>query len=334
VGAATVSVRAVARLIDIGVAEGIPRAVLADAAALSDEALQDPDARMPLAAEIALWQMLAKHISDPEFGVRAGANFRLRSTGLLGYVSRFSATLRGALQRVDRYGRLFTEAVQFHLDDHRPEVALARAHPALGAARRLAESYRLAALLQASREMTGVDIVPAAVSVTYPRPSSARVHGQHFRCPIRFGAAIASLTFRPPDLDLALVKADETLAGYLSKYSEQVLACLVQGEAMRQRVRAAIWSLLGDGPPSLEQVAAALRMPTRTLQRRLAAEGTSLHREVQEMRKTMAMAVLRDRSISVADVAFMVGYAEPSTFFRSFKRWTGTTPRRFRNRAA
>jgi AraC-like DNA-binding protein len=73
-------------------------------------------------------------------------------------------------------------------------------------------------------------------------------------------------------------------------------------------------------------VAAALRMPARTLQRRLAAEGTSLQREVEEIRKVMAVAVLRDGSVTIEDVAFLLGYSEPSTFFRSFKRWTGFTP--------
>ena len=96
-------------------------------------------------------------------------------------------------------------------------------------------------------------------------------------------------------------------------------------------IHAAIWSLLGDGSPSLIHVAGALRMPPRTLQRRLAADGTSLHREIEEVRKAMAMAALRDRSMVIQDVAFLLGYSEPSTFFRSFKRWTGTTPRHFRD---
>jgi AraC-like DNA-binding protein len=196
----------------------------------------------------------------------------------------------------------------------------------------LAESYRLAAVLQASRELTGVDIVPASVTFTYPQPSRTTAHRQYFRCPLHFGGApIASVVFRTSDLDLQVVEADETLAGYLSKYAEQVLASLVQGESMRHQVRAAIWSLLGDGPPSLKHIAAALDVPARTLQRRLATEGTSLHQEIEEIRKTMAVAVLRDRSLAVEDVAYLLGYSEPSTFFRSFKRWTGTTPRQFRH---
>lgn len=334
VTAATVSARVVGRLIDVGVNAGIRRDILMDAARVSPHDLHDCDARVPLASEIALWQTLAKHISDPEFGIRGGQAFRLRSMGLVGYVARFSATLRGALRRVQRYGRLFTEAVEFRLAEGGREVALAMAHPALGAGRAVAEGYRMAAVLEASRELTGVDIVPTTASFTYPEPSRTTAHNEHFRCPLHFGVHTASVVFRTSDLDLPVVEADETLAGYLSGYAEQVLASLVRGETMRHRVRAAIWSLLGDGPPSLLQVAAALRTPPRTLQRHLAAEGKSLQAEIDDMRKTMALAVLRDRSISIADVAFLLGYSEPSTFFRAFKRWTGTTPGQFREQGS
>jgi AraC-like DNA-binding protein len=296
---------------------------------VTDQDLRHPDARAPLAAEIALWQTLSRHIADPEFGIRAGGTYPLRTMGLVGYVARFSGTLRGALRRVQRYGRVFTEAVEFRLQNERPEVALVKGHPALGRGQALAESYRLAALVQVSRELTGVDLVPTEVTFTYTRPPSIAAHSQHFRCSLRFAAPTASVVFSRSDLDLPIVEADETLAGYLSAYAEQVLASLVRGETVRHRVRAAIWSLLGDGTPSLAQVAGALDMPPRTLQRRLAAEGTSVHEELEEIRKTMALAVLRDRSIE--DVAFLLGYAETSTFFRAFKRWTGTTPHRFRS---
>jgi AraC-like DNA-binding protein len=330
VTASTVAVRVVNHLIDIGVTEGIRREVLKSAAGVTEKSLRDPDARVPLAAEIALWQTLGRHVADPEFGVRAGAAQSLRTVGLVGYVARFSATLHGALRRVQRYGRLFTEAVEFALQEGRRELVLAKAHPALGPGQAMAESYRLAALLKASRDLTGVEIVPAEVIFTYPQPPATTAHREHFRCRLQFGARRARLVFRHSDLDLPVVGADETLAVYLSQYAEQVLTSLVRGETMRHRVRAAIWSLLADGPPSLKDVAAALRMPTRTLQRRLAAEGTSLQREVEEIRKVMAVAVLRDGSVTIEDVAFLLGYSEPSTFFRSFKRWTGFTPRRFR----
>ena len=331
--ARTVSIRAVGHLIDIGVAAGVRRGILIAAAHLTDRDLRDPDAHVPLAAEIAVWQTLATSVSDPEFGVRTGAAHSLRTMGLLGYVARFSATFQAALRRVQRYGRVFTEAVEFRLQRERPEVVLARAHPALGPGQALAESYRLAAVVHVSRELTGVEIVPTEVTLTYPQPPTMTAHRQFFRCPLRFGARTAAVIFRRLDLDRPIVGADETLAGYLSNYAEQVLASLVRGQTTQHRVRAAIWSLLGDGVPSLKHVAAALHVSPRTLQRRLATEGTSLHGELEKIRKAMAIAILRDRSIGIDDVAFLLGYSEPSTFFRSFKRWTGTTPRQFRVRA-
>jgi AraC-like DNA-binding protein len=305
-----------------------------EAAGVGEGDLRDPDARVPVAAEIAVWQALAQYISEPGFGVTAGAASRLRQFGLLGYIASFSATLRHALRRVERYGRVLTEAVEFKLQEGRPDVGFAIGHPALGPGLPFAQGFRLAAVLQASRELTGIDIVPREVAFTCRRPSSILAHRRHFRCPLQFGAPAARLVFAGRDLDVPVVRADETLAGYLSKYADQVLASLLRGEAMRHTVRAAIWSQLGDGKPSLESVAAALRVPRRTLQRRLAAEDTSLHREMEGIRKSMAMALLRDRSCSIDDVAFLLGYAEPSSFFRSFRRWTGTTPHHFRSRAA
>src|SRR5512138_3299013 len=81
--AGTVAVRVVGHLIDLGVTAGIRRDILIDAAGVIDTNLRDPDARVPMAAEIALWQTLASHISDPEFGVRAGGAHSLRATGLV-----------------------------------------------------------------------------------------------------------------------------------------------------------------------------------------------------------------------------------------------------------
>lgn len=328
--AGTVSVRAVAMVIDIGVAAGISRTVLQKAADATDADLRDPDGRLPVAAAIALWQALAKHIPDPGFGVAAGAALRLRQLGLLGYVACFSPTLRDALRRITRYGRLVTEEVEFRLRESRPEGTLAVKRLAPGDDQSLSQDYVVAAALQVSRELTGVEIVPIGVRFTYRQPSSIMAHRRHFRCPLRFGQGGTAITFRVRDLGLPVVRADATLAGYLSEYADIVLATLTRGESVRHAVRAAIWSVLADGKPSLDRVASALRLSPRTLQRRLAEEATSLHRETEEIRKTMAMALVRERAYSIDDVAFLLGYSEPSAFFRSFRRWTGTTPRQFR----
>jgi AraC-like DNA-binding protein len=333
IGTGTVLARSLAFLIDRGVSAGVPREFLLQAAGVSDADLRDPDGRTPVASEIALWQVLARHISDPGFGIRIGAAYGPRDAGLVGYAMWFSATLRDALRRLQRYGRLCTEAAELRLHEDRAHVTLV-SHPTLVASQPLAQDFRLAALLNLSRALTGVDIVPVEVGFAHRQPSATLTHREYFRCPIRFGAPGTRMVLRTSDMDLAVLRSDETLAGYLSKYAEQVLASLVGGTRMRHNVRAAIWSALGDGRPSLARVASILHLPPRTLQRRLAAEGTSLHKEIDRIRKTMAIAHLRGHSAPIGDVAFLLGYTEPSAFFRAFKRWTGTTPHHFRSRAA
>jgi AraC-like DNA-binding protein len=308
------------------------RAELVEAAGLTDVNFEDADSRVSVSSQVALWRLIAMEISDPGFGVRGGAAVKVRQTGLLGYVMSASATLGGALCRLTRYSNILTDAVQPTLarpDEH--HVAITASHPDLGAALPLAVDYRLAALLSICRQITAETIVPSEVCFEYAQPSSIREHRRFFDCPLRFGQPETILVLFERDLALAIPQGDETLAGYLSEHAEHILRTLVTGSSIKERVRSAIWAALGEGRPTLEQIAATLQMPPRTLQRRLFEEGTSLHREIEHIRKTMAMAMVRNRAISIDEVAFLLGYAESSTLFRSFKRWTDMTPRQYRS---
>jgi AraC-like DNA-binding protein len=327
----TVLARVVARMIDRAAAEGMNRQALVEAAGLRDVDLTDGDSRVPVSAQAALWRLIAKGIPDPGFAVRAGASMKVREAGLLGYVMSYSATLGDALRRLVRYSHILTDAVEFRLEPpQRRHVAVAQCHPALGVGLPFAIDYRLTAGLSICRQITGVGIVPFEIDFSYDQPASTLEHRRFFRCPMRFGQPKSRVVLFERDLSLPVPQGDETLAGYLTAYAEEVLRSLVSGPSIRERVRSAIWAALADGRPTLRRIASALGLPSRTLQRRLADEGTSLHQEVEDIRKAMAMAMLRDREISIDEVAFLLGYAEPSTLFRSFKRWTGMTPRAYR----
>jgi len=319
-------------MIDHAVAEGMDRHVLTHAAGLDDVDLADADARVHVSAQVALWQMLAKAISDSGFGVRMGASFQVREAGLLGYVLVYSATLGAALERLARYSAVLNDAVIVTLERGSDgTVAVVQRYPEMGKGLPFAVDYRLAALLSVCREITGVEMVPTEVDFAYPQHVSTLEHARFFRCPLRFGMRISRMVFTERDVRLPVRRGDETLARYLSAHAEHTLQSLVVGSSIRERVRSTIWNTLSDGRPTLSRIAPALAMPPRTLQRRLAEEGTSLQHEVEDVRKAMAMALLRDRSIPIDEVAFLLGYPEPSTLFRSFKRWTGSTPQRYRS---
>ena len=87
---------------------------------------------------------------------------------------------------------------------------------------------------------------------------------------------------------------------------------------------------LGQSPLTLDGVAEALAVSRRTLTRRLAEERTSFRQILDDVRRDFARALLRDRSLSIGDIAFFLQYSEPAAFHRSFRRWTGKTPQAFR----
>jgi AraC-like DNA-binding protein len=328
----TLLARVVARMVDAAAAEGLDRDALIDAAGLRGVDLANGDARVSISAQVALWQLVARGVSDPGFGVRMGAAVKPREAGLLGYVMMFSATLEAALTRFVRYSRVLNEGVECGIEHPSPQhVAITQTYSELGIGLPFAVDYRLAALLSVCRQITGVPIVPVEVDFAYEMRGRTIEHARFFQCPVHFGRPSSKIVFSQRDMRLPVRQGDETLAAYLSEHAEYVLRSMVTGSSVVERVRSAIWNSLSEGRPTLPHIAAALQMPTRTLQRRLANEGTSLQQEVEEIRKTMAMAMLRERTVPIDEIAFLLGYPEPSTFYRSFRRWAGTTPQQYRS---
>jgi AraC-like DNA-binding protein len=329
----TVSARAVLAIIRAAVAAGVPGDVLTRVAGLTDTDVDDPDARVSTTAEIAVWQLITRQVPDPAFGVRAGSAFKVRDAGLLGYVVSFTPTLRGALTALQRYIHVFSQALTIELeDDHVSLITTASAQGLEPAP--FAQDYRAAAVLSAARQITGVNLAPADVHFAHAQPRSILAHREFFRSRLHFASRVPRLVFRHADLRLLTLRGDADLARYLGQYADQVLASLVQGETLRHKVRAVIWAESAVGRSTLGAVAAAVRMTPRTLQRQLREEGTSFQRELQEVRKTVAIAALRNPDVAIDDVAFLLGYAEPSAFYRSFRRWTGRTPQEFRRLTA
>src|SRR5829696_6044014 len=130
-------------MLNAAAAEGLNREALIEAAGLRGVDLSDGDSRVSTSTQVALWQLLAKGISDPGFGVRMGASVNIREAGLLGYVMQYSETLEAALGRLVRYGRVLNDAVESTLertDAH--HVAVSQTHPELGVGLPFAIDYR------------------------------------------------------------------------------------------------------------------------------------------------------------------------------------------------
>ncbi|HEX2778699.1 MAG TPA: AraC family transcriptional regulator [Gemmatimonadaceae bacterium] len=329
----TVLVRLLDRVLASAAREGLDRRTLVEAAGLDDVDFTAPDARAPISRLIALWQVLAKSPLESGFGIRFGRSARARDFGLVGYAMFYSETLDDALRRLIRFSRILAESVAFRLEGAREHRVVVRPDRGIVLGTQPEIDYRLAAVLAVCREVTGTGLAPVEVTFPYHQPRSTLEHRRWFDCPLRFAHRESSIAFAARDMTLSIARRDETLAGYLSDHAEHVLRTMTTGSSVTERVRAAIWEHLSDGRPSLATIATAVGMPARTLQRRLAEEGTSAFAQLDQLRKAMATATLRDHNLPIGEVAFLLGYGEPSTFYRAFRRWTGKTPEEYRRAA-
>lgn len=149
--------------------------------------------------------------------------------------------------------------------------------------------------------------------------------------PLCFGAAFDGVEFPAALLDLPLRSADPRMVGYLAGHAEALLQRVAPESAtLEQRVRVAIEHVLPSGEAQAHSIAKTLGLSVRSLQRELAARGTSFSEQLDLARNDRALALLGRPELGIAEVAFMLGYAESRAFYRSFRRWTGLSPSQYR----
>jgi AraC-like DNA-binding protein len=105
-----------------------------------------------------------------------------------------------------------------------------------------------------------------------------------------------------------------------------------QAQSFTEQVRRAMTGLLQRGYVGIEQVAAQLNTSTRTLQRKLREEGHTFGQVLEALQQAYAVRYLRESSLTIAEIGYLLGYAEPGVFTKAFKRWTGLNPSEFRQR--
>lgn len=133
---------------------------------------------------------------------------------------------------------------------------------------------------------------------------------------------------------LGLIQPDPAMRQLMDRLAQQQLLTLTRTDDPLVRARRLIAQRLGDGELELSHVASALHVSPRTFQRKLQEHGESFTQLVDGVRKEMAERYLEDASLSLTDIAFLLGYSEQSAFARAYKRWTGHAPARTRQAAA
>ena len=272
--------------------------------------------------------------ADPEgwtLPLRVGAAMRCDEYGAFGLAWKSATDLRGSYERAERYARVLTSVSTYQVE---PAKGGAFMHLHRDGERflgmRLSNEATMASIVSISQQASSGEFRPLALHLKHPPPHSTAEHEQHFGCPVYFGSDRDALLVSDETLSTPNKVGDEGIVRFFDRVLEADVSKLDEDRALERRVRNRIARSLSEGVPAISDVARHLAMSGRTLQRRLSEQGVSYQTLVDESRRLLAQNLLQQTEYSLAEIAFMTGFAEQSSFTRAFKRWAGQTPRSYR----
>jgi AraC-like DNA-binding protein len=198
-----------------------------------------------------------------------------------------------------------------------------------GVSRPYAE-YCFAAFVLHVRGATGVHFPLRRITFVHRAPSDITEHERIYGCPVRFEAEYNRMYIDHRDWQTPTTRANPGVLQVLTEHADLLLQKLPRGPNLVERTRRVIGERLRGGDPSIESVARELNQSARSLQRHLRDLGYSYNALADEVRAATARLYLEQPDIAIAEVAYLLGYADQSTFNRAYKRWTGSTPARSR----
>lgn len=300
--------------------------LLAELGVAAEQAV-DLEARVPLQALLGLWALAAQRLADDNLGIHIAQMPPAGIVSVIQLAVRNSRNLGECWRRAVRFAHLAVDGPGPRIDEEGDAVYL-RFRPALGqdAVPRHPTEFALASYVVSGRMLTQAPLLPRAVRFRHSRPRDASAHHSLFGIPASFDHAASEIEFDRAVLELPIKHNDPVIAGVMERYAEEWLSRLSPRTSLLDQVRHHVYSELGSGVPSASLIAKRMHMSERSFSRRLHEEGASYPKIVEDVRKELAAVYLRNRTLKLAEVSFLLGFSDLSAFYRAFRRWTGQTP--------
>jgi AraC-like DNA-binding protein len=308
-------------------------APLLSTAELTVEQINNHEARLPVESQIKFLELGACALEDDSLGFHLARDFDLREVGLLYYVLTSSDTLADALRRAERYNGLVNEGI---LVGFKAGRATTITFSYVGVKRRTDRQqieFWLTSMVRMCRQLTNRRLIPSRIRLAHHREKTPADFRSFLGREITFGSHVDEVVFTEPVQSMPVVSADPHLNKLLTRYCDEALAHRRTNDAsLRSDVENVIAPLLPHGSAWAGEIARRLGMSHRTLARRLSSEMLTFSGILDELKADLARRYLSDDKLPISQIAWLLGYSEVSAFTHAFKRWTGTTPRRSRNR--
>jgi AraC-like DNA-binding protein len=296
--------------------------------------LAAPGARMSIPRYMRLGHAAIQLTGEPGLGLRMGQLSRLSQAGLAGVTAAQAPTVREAARCLIRfealYGSNYRGQSSFHEDAQGAWLRFYSISP-YNAYNRFVVDSIIAGWLRQLSTLAGCSLRADKIEIEFSAPGYADQYAELSDSPISFDAENNQLRLSQASLGLRNPDHCPSTWQHLLLLCEKELEQLTRTRSLRERITQLLGPLLNGGrEPDLEEVAARLKLPTWTLRRKLAEEGTQYRAILNDTRRDLAMTYIRDTELAFGEIAYLLGFASAEAFQRAFKRWNGQTPGEFR----
>ena len=289
----------------------------------------NPNNRISYLARGRLMAHCANRTACPHFGLLVGQQSGLLSLGLVGLLAKYSPDVGSALSSLVHYMHLHVKGAVTTLSVN---SGLAVLEYQIYQERALGNDQvgdgAVAVAFNIVRELCGSDWAPVEVRFAHHKPEDVTPFHQFFNAPPRFDAGQNAVVFSATWLNRRLPDTSPELRQLLQQEIDKLE--VRQEDSFLEQVRSLLRTTLVTGHSSADQIAELFSMHRRTLNRHLNALGTNFQEVVDEIRFEIARQLLEDSAMEVIQIASYLGYSNASAFTRAFKRWSSTTPARWR----
>ena len=318
------------RLLEVAEGYGVRRESVLNRIDMTEESLEDSEIYYTIEQHLESLRAIQDIADIPGLGLLVGRQISIADHGIMGYAMLSSPTLRKAIEIATRFQSLTDPIlhIRFSIEDQEGLI-LVEPLVLLGEAYRFDVEETLAIWQRILETFFGPGAGASVVRVTWPKPSYADMYNSMFHCKTEFDAHTNEFRFPVELVDQPLGLANDQAARICEQECTKMLKKLSQGESILDTVRRIMINAPGRFP-DLPEVAKKLKMSPRNLRRRLAEANTSFREISSDVRMHLATQYLSDTSLSVEQIAFLIGYGEASNFHRAFKKHVHMTPVEFR----
>jgi len=292
--------------------------------------VEDPEARIPQERFDRVWKTASDVTGDPCIGLHAGERVHPHAVNLFGYLMLSSATIGAGLHRVARYQAVLTGKPWIKIEEEatcvRVRIGMTEGNPDTCA---IHAEYFAAGLLQIMGWVSEQEIDPIEVRFSHSPRADTAEYRRILRAPVHFETERNEMLFAAGVFALPSQHANARFARLHEQYASQLLE-IQRDKSLVGRVRQQLSEQLESGPPDRSSVAKCLALSDRSLQRHLSEEGTNFRSILDNWRRDLARNQLQNHDTPIAEIAYLTGFSEVSSFTRAVKRWFGCTPGQLR----